>query len=77
MTSEKRPPSTKTVLTVALEAEDADKLKQAFADGRLADIGITNIKFLTESEAQDVYGKWTRKEAQKGSQPDSEKPGPA
>jgi hypothetical protein len=77
MTGEKRATSTTTVITVALEAEDAAKLKQAFADGRLADIGIINIKFLTESESQDVYGKWTQKQAQKGPQPDSEKPGPA
>ncbi|MBR9804500.1 hypothetical protein GYB59_23650, partial [bacterium] len=40
----------KTIITVEMNANDVEKLMQAFKDGKLADLGVIDIDVPTEAQ---------------------------
>lgn len=51
-------------LTLSMHEEDAEKLMQAFKDGKLAELGVLDIKF-----PEALEKKWTGTESQRRDRP--------
>jgi hypothetical protein len=53
-----------TIITLSMSPEDAERLKQAFAEGRLKELGITEIEFPPE-EPEPGKKQWRQDERRK------------
>lgn len=59
-------PREKTVLiTVTASAEDGERIKQAFAQGKLIHLGITEIKVVSTEEPDPKKKQWGQAERRK------------
>jgi hypothetical protein len=55
----------RSVLGIKLSLEDAERLKQAFIEGKLKDLGISNITFPEPSGIAPKQEKWSNAERKK------------
>lgn len=58
MNAESTQPPKHTIITIEIAAEDAERIEKAFAEGKLADLGVVEIRRVEQGEKR-----WTAAEA--------------
>jgi hypothetical protein len=52
-------------LTVEVSIEDMERIRQAFAEGKLRALGVTNIVFPSAQDIESGDNDWSKREADK------------